>query len=172
MYHPYKVCLVHELSEEDFDRRNQFCEQMQELCTNDNNFVKIVIFSDVATFILNAHANRQNCRYWATENIRWMIEQWRLTCIVITSKVKWVLCVVFKIWLTEISPTATEMEYHTQRPKKMNVWCGIVDGRILGPYFFDVNLTEQNDTKEPLMLDIDDQRVTLKTTMSGKKMKA
>ncbi|KAJ8948015.1 hypothetical protein NQ318_011904 [Aromia moschata] len=33
------------------------------------------------------------------------------------------------------------MKYHTQRPKKVNVWCGIVDGKILGPYFFDVNLT-------------------------------
>ncbi|KAJ8962821.1 hypothetical protein NQ318_001221 [Aromia moschata] len=45
-----EVCLVHELSEDDFDQRNQFCEQMQELCTN-NNFVKNVIFSDEATYI-------------------------------------------------------------------------------------------------------------------------
>lgn len=49
-YHPYKVCLVHELNEGDFDRRIQFCEQMQELCTNNNNFVKKIIFSDEATF--------------------------------------------------------------------------------------------------------------------------
>ncbi|KAJ8959187.1 hypothetical protein NQ318_022448 [Aromia moschata] len=98
------VCLVYELSEDDFDRR-KVCEQMQELCTNDNNFVKNVIFSDEATFISNGHVNRQNCRCCATENPRWM------------------------------------MEYHTQRPKKVNVWCGIVDGRILGPYFFDVHLT-------------------------------
>lgn len=104
-YHPYKVCLVHELNEDDFDRRIQFCEQMQELCTNNNNFVKKIIFSDEATFFLNGHVNRQNCRYWATENPRWM------------------------------------MEYRTQHPQKVNVWCGIVEGRILGPYFFDVNLT-------------------------------
>ncbi|KAJ8956197.1 hypothetical protein NQ318_020750 [Aromia moschata] len=44
-YDPYKVCLVHELSEDDFDRRNQFCEQMQELCTNDNNFAKLPLLS-------------------------------------------------------------------------------------------------------------------------------
>jgi predicted DNA-binding protein YlxM (UPF0122 family) len=104
-HHPYKVCQVHELSEDDFDRRNQFCDQMQQLCNNDNNFVKRIIFSDEATFVLNGHVNRQNCRYWATENPRWM------------------------------------MEYHTQNPQKINVWCGIVDGRILGPYFFDEILT-------------------------------
>lgn len=104
-HHPYKVCLIHELSEDDFDRRIQFCEQMQQLCNNDHNFVKRIFFSDEATFVLNGHVNRQNCRYWATENPRWM------------------------------------MEYRTQRPQKLNVWCGIVDGRILGPYFFDATLT-------------------------------
>ncbi|KAJ8934633.1 hypothetical protein NQ318_010443 [Aromia moschata] len=93
-----KVCLVHELSEGDFDRRNQFCDQMQELCTNDNHFVKNVIFSYEATFILNGYVHRQNCRFWVTENPRWM------------------------------------MEYHTQRPKKVNVWCGIVDGNSSFPF--------------------------------------
>lgn len=33
------------------------------------------------------------------------------------------------------------MEYHTERPQKVNVCCGIVDGRIKGFYFFTENLT-------------------------------
>ncbi|KAG5897523.1 hypothetical protein JTB14_030019 [Gonioctena quinquepunctata] len=57
------------------------------------------------TSISEINVNRQNCRYWATKNPRWM------------------------------------MEYHTQNPHKVNVWCGIVDGKILGPYFFELNLT-------------------------------
>lgn len=102
-FHPYKICLLHELSEDDFDRRNEFCERMQQLCNGDDNFVKI-FFSDEATFALNGHVNRQNCRYWATENPHWFTE------------------------------------FHTQNPQKLNVWCGIVDGRVIGPYFFEETL--------------------------------
>lgn len=104
-YHPYKISLLHELSEDDFDRRNEFCEQMQQLCNGNHNFVKRIIFSDEATFTLNGSVNRQNCRYWATENPHWFTE------------------------------------YHTQKPQKVNVWCGILDGRVLGPYFFEETLT-------------------------------
>lgn len=32
-------------------------------------------------------------------------------------------------------------ETHTQRPRKTNVWAGIIGDRILGPFFFDGNLT-------------------------------
>lgn len=33
------------------------------------------------------------------------------------------------------------IEHRTQFPQKINVWAGIVDNRILGPYFFEDNLT-------------------------------
>lgn len=104
-FHPYKVTLTQELSEDDFDRRVEFCEQLQNLCNNDVMFVKNIIFSDEASFFLNGTVNRQNCRYWASQNPRWMEEG------------------------------------HTQYPRKVNVWAGIVRNRILGPYFFDENLT-------------------------------
>lgn len=29
--------LVHELSDDDFDSRNEFCETMEQLCNQDNN---------------------------------------------------------------------------------------------------------------------------------------
>lgn len=106
-YHPYKVQLIHELLEDDFDRRVQFCEQIIDLNNQILNFTRDIIFSDEATFVLNGHVNRQNCRYWATENPRWT------------------------------------QDYHTQHRAKINVWAGIVQNRILGPYFFEETLNGQ-----------------------------
>lgn len=99
-FHPYKVHLVQELSDDDFDRRAQFCETMMELSNANPAFIKNILFSDEATFCLNGTVNKQNCRYWAVENPHWMIEA------------------------------------NTQYPQKVNVWAGIMDNRIIGPYFF------------------------------------
>lgn len=104
-WHPYKVSLVQELMEDDFDRRIEFCEIMMEKNNTDPMFFRKVLFSDEATFLLNGHVNRQTCRYWATENPHWM------------------------------------QEYHTQYPEKLNVWAGIIENMIIGPYFFDESLT-------------------------------
>lgn len=73
-FHPYKINLVHELNEEDFDRRMEFCEVMMERCNNDPQFVEHVAFSDEASFYLNGTVNRQNCRYWSDTNPHWMME--------------------------------------------------------------------------------------------------
>lgn len=73
-FHPYKMIILQKLTEDDPDRRVQFCEQMMDLL--DTNVVNIenVIFSDESTFMLNGEVNRQNCRYWANNNPRWMRE--------------------------------------------------------------------------------------------------
>lgn len=73
-WHPYKVQLVHELNEDDPDRRMQFCEIMMERCIDDPQFSRRIVFSDEATFCLNGTVNRQNFRYWATENPHWIME--------------------------------------------------------------------------------------------------
>uniref|UniRef100_V5I868 Transposable element Tc1 transposase n=1 Tax=Anoplophora glabripennis TaxID=217634 RepID=V5I868_ANOGL len=104
-YHPYKVCLVQELLEDDYDRRLQFCEEMMRRCDDNNGFQRDVLFSDEATFYLNGVVNRHNYRFWSQENPHW-------TC-----------------------------ESHTQHPQKVNVWAGIINNRILGPFFFEENLT-------------------------------
>lgn len=106
-YHPYKIRLIHELNEDDYDRRLQFCENMQERCNMDPLFCANVLFSDEATFFLNGTVNRQNCRYWSKENPHW----------------------------AQVA--------HTQHPEKVNVWAGIFQDQIVGPYFFDENLTGQ-----------------------------
>lgn len=73
-FHPYKVQLVQELSDDDFDRRGQFCQIMMDLSNANPGFIRNIVFSDEATFCLNGTVNKQNCRYWAVENPHWMME--------------------------------------------------------------------------------------------------
>jgi hypothetical protein len=73
-WHPFKIRLVHELNEDDPDRRMEFCQILMERCNLDPLFVENILFSDESTFKLNGEVNRQNCRYWAKENPRWMRE--------------------------------------------------------------------------------------------------
>lgn len=35
-------------------------------------------------------------------------------------------------------------EFHTQRPQKLNVWCGILGDHIVGPFFIDGNLNSES----------------------------
>lgn len=49
-FHPYKIRLLQELNEDDFDRRLEFCEIMSERAANNNNFLFNVCFSDESTF--------------------------------------------------------------------------------------------------------------------------
>lgn len=71
---PYKVTLIHELSEDDPDRRMQFCDLFMGLCNDNENFINNVLFSDEATFCLAGFVNRHNCRYWSFENPHWAEE--------------------------------------------------------------------------------------------------
>lgn len=71
---PYKVSLLQELSEDDPDRRMQFCQEIMDYIDLQPNFVSRILFSDEATFCLNGFVNRHNCRYWSDHNPHWMIE--------------------------------------------------------------------------------------------------
>lgn len=73
-WHPYKIHLVQELNEDDFDRRNEFCETLNGMIDQNPHFEQCIIFSDEATFSLNGTVNRHNCRYWSRNNPRWMVE--------------------------------------------------------------------------------------------------
>ena len=70
-YHPYKVQLIHELNEDDPDRRLQFCKELMLRCDETRNFLNNILFFDEATFTLNGTVNRHNCRYWSRENPHW-----------------------------------------------------------------------------------------------------
>lgn len=103
-FHPYKTQLIHELNEDDFDRRMQFCEIIQNKIAEDPDFVRKICFSDECTFFLNGALNRHNSRYWAPENPH------------------------------------LGRESHTQYPQKINVWAGIFNDQIVGPFFIEDNL--------------------------------
>lgn len=73
-FHPYKVSLLQELSEDDYDRRIEFCETIMQKVDAVPDFTSKIVFSDEATFMLNGTVNRHNCRYWSDTNPRWMRE--------------------------------------------------------------------------------------------------
>lgn len=73
-FKPYKIHLLQELNEDDFDRRMEFCEIMMRKCDENRDFLNCLVFSDEASFTLHGHVNRHNCRYWASENPHWMVE--------------------------------------------------------------------------------------------------
>lgn len=50
-YHLYKVHLMDELSEDDFDPRIEYCITMMEKLDLDSNFVKNIVFSAEANFV-------------------------------------------------------------------------------------------------------------------------
>lgn len=66
-FHPYRVSVVHELLESDFEKRVEYCKWFQE-------FIKIeeildtTFFTDEAWFHLSGYVNSQNFRIWATAN--------------------------------------------------------------------------------------------------------
>ncbi|CAF4656865.1 unnamed protein product [Rotaria sp. Silwood2] len=73
-FKPYIPRLVHELNEDDFDRRIEYCETFLSLLENEPNLIHRVIWSDEAVFKLNGHINRHNSVYWATQNPNVTIE--------------------------------------------------------------------------------------------------
>ncbi|EFN81748.1 hypothetical protein EAI_02686, partial [Harpegnathos saltator] len=62
---------VQALSEDDFDRRIEFCDLMMEMIVDDPLLFNNVVFSDEATFELTGNVNRHNCRYWSDVNPHW-----------------------------------------------------------------------------------------------------
>ncbi|KAJ8932570.1 hypothetical protein NQ318_007619 [Aromia moschata] len=93
------------LNDDDPDRRLEFCEIMANRCQDNPLFIKKILFSDEATFVVNGTVNKQNCIYWSTEYPHWMVKA------------------------------------NTQYSEKVNVWDGIINSQIIGPYFFDGTLT-------------------------------
>lgn len=74
-FKPYKIHLVQELSEDDFDRRIEFGELMMNHIDRNTIRINDIVFSDEATFMLNGNVNRHNCRFWSDVNPHWVREQ-------------------------------------------------------------------------------------------------
>jgi ribosomal protein S13 len=74
-FHPYKIRLVHELNEDDYDRRLQFCENVTELLIHNPHYSYNICFSDECSFYVNGHVNKHNCRYWSDTKPNWYREE-------------------------------------------------------------------------------------------------
>ncbi|KAJ8936739.1 hypothetical protein NQ318_016110 [Aromia moschata] len=67
-FHPYKMQYLQCLTEDDPDRRIEFCELMTNRIDNNPSYLAHVCFSDESTFYLDEEVNRQNMRYWSDVN--------------------------------------------------------------------------------------------------------
>lgn len=69
VWHPYKIILAQELSEEGPDQQVQLCQTLRDMWNTHPLLVKnIVVVSNEVTLTLTRTVNRQNCKYWAKEN--------------------------------------------------------------------------------------------------------
>jgi transposase len=71
-WHPYKIQLLQKLNEDDPDRRLEFCDWALQQYHADRLFPFTILFSDEANFYINGEVNKQNTRYWSSENPHWM----------------------------------------------------------------------------------------------------
>ena len=67
-YHPYKIQVAQELSELDKVGRLQFCNEFLDLVKSKSDIVNTLLMSDEAHCHVSGYVNKQNCRYWATNN--------------------------------------------------------------------------------------------------------
>ncbi|CAH1112320.1 unnamed protein product [Psylliodes chrysocephalus] len=61
--HAYKITFTQKLTEDDPDRRMEFCEMLMENLDRNEIDIDTILFSDELTFTLNRDVNRQNCRW-------------------------------------------------------------------------------------------------------------
>jgi len=65
---------VVELSDDDKDRRVEFCETWIQKFENETNLVDHIIWSDESQFRLDGVINTGNCTFWCNENPHVQIE--------------------------------------------------------------------------------------------------
>lgn len=71
---PYKIQICQKLNTADYPRRLNYAKWSIELAENERDFWQKIIMSDEAHFSLNGGVNKQNYRFYATENPQ-VIEQ-------------------------------------------------------------------------------------------------
>ena len=66
-FYPYKLQILHKLSEDDPDRRLEMCNWLLK-----NRFLcRDILFSDEANFYVNGEVNKQNYQYYSQSNQHW-----------------------------------------------------------------------------------------------------
>lgn len=72
--YPYKIQTVFKLRPIDIQRRLQYAQIVTNLVEAEPNFWQNLIMSDEANFCLSGRVNKQNDRFWGTENPRFIQE--------------------------------------------------------------------------------------------------
>lgn len=72
--HPYKIQVVQQLKPGDYEQRMAYSTWIQEKAKKNRKFLDQLIMSDESHFYLNGVVNRQNTRFWGTENPMVMTE--------------------------------------------------------------------------------------------------
>lgn len=65
-FHPYKLAVCQKLNPGDYRRRVEFCQQITGILDGNENAV--LLMSDEAHFHLDGFVNKQNFRFWCSEN--------------------------------------------------------------------------------------------------------
>ena len=65
---PYKIQLREKQTPETKEKRVDFANFMSDRIESDKNFLQHILFSDEAHFHLSGYVNRQNMRFWGSEN--------------------------------------------------------------------------------------------------------
>lgn len=104
-YHPYHFRSCQTLEEGDFEKRKEFCEFILRRTRENRNFLRLILFTDEATFHRDGFFNNKNNIIWQREN-----------------------------------PHATVAK-NSQKRFSVNVWAGMKDGFIVGPYILPETLT-------------------------------
>lgn len=65
---PYKLHMPQHMSNEESDRRMEFCEWVLSKLNEDANISTKILFTDEANFSDNGEVNWQNLRYWSNAN--------------------------------------------------------------------------------------------------------
>ena len=67
-YHPYKIQVAQEHSEQVKVSQQQFCNEFLDLVKNYSDIVNTLLMSMKALFHVSGNVNKQNCHYWAPNN--------------------------------------------------------------------------------------------------------
>ena len=65
--YPYKVQMLQKQTSKNRNQRVQFVEEISQKIEDDEEFLSKVHFSDEAHIHLSGEVNKQNCRFWATQ---------------------------------------------------------------------------------------------------------
>lgn len=73
--HPYKLQIVQKLHPQDRQNRVLFCNTMLHMLNETPDIINLLMMSDEAHFHLSGYVNKQNMRFWSTDNPRDLHEQ-------------------------------------------------------------------------------------------------